>query len=793
MHQGMGRVSERRLWLGTIVTLAIPLTAGFLAGGRNAYAQTILFGLLAAALALNGRTSRLPTGLGYVIAALILLGLTSFLPRSLFTLPGWRITMEHDLGVPIMQTLSPQPWVTLEEWTLLAASAVWLTFCAGATFQENHRRFLMQGLVCGIAVMAILTLMMRWFAADSFIRRFYEEWRGGEEASSLFPNRNHFASLCASGVLLSAVCFRDAWARRSWFASTLFAVSATPLFAAVIATRSRGGLLILCIGFLTWVTILVFRRLTFRRVGIALAAILVLTTAIMLTGRNVLEHFSHSMAGTNLFNSDARFPVFQDTVRMMLNHPLMGIGLGNFENVFPRYQTYTNNVARFIHPESDWLWLGSEMGIPALVLALAAVGIIMNSSLRYRIRNESRTSRHLRIGALIASCMTLIHGMVDTPLHLTASGLTAFLLLGISIHRDNQPSELGIVRHLRYAACAGLCLLSVNSWATGMGRPLWPSASAAQDMHRRAWTMIADNQAANALALTQTAILWEPMSWEGYYLRASARLMRGEPSATALQDFAIARYLEPNSGPICWKEAELWLKYDPPYAISAWREAMSRETAEATNYYYAILSGLPKYPDLRSSVRTLAKTPSLKVLYLCIAANESDAQGVMDDVLSNDPELTLLTEYDKRRFFICWARWGNREVLFEKLSNHPAWRKAGWMVLGDSLASKNNFKAAYDLALEYAVPPPRRENVATDDVDSLRRALLFNPSDLKIGLDLFEAQKKTGLKRDAITTLEQLVKNPEAKRRCLYELALLHADAGNYTEAWRELRTYSDS
>ncbi len=773
-----------------MLTLAIPLTAGFLAGGRNPYAQCILFGLMAAALALSGETCRLPTRLGYVFTALLLLGLVSLLPRTWFALPEWRAVMEHDFGVPKMPTLSPQPWILLEEWFLLATCAVWLSLCAGAVFQEKHRRFLLQGLTCGIAGMALLALTLKWFSGDSFIARIYAQWRGNKEIFSLFPNRNHFASLCASGVLLAAVCCRDAWLRKRWFGSLYWAICVAPLFAAVMATQSRGGLLILSLGLIAWVSALVMRRFTLRRVGLAAVVILTLTTAVMIAGRSVFERFTRSMNEISLFNSDARFHVFRDTARMLSKHPVFGIGLGNFDNVFPRYQTYSNHVARFIHPESDWLWLGSEMGVPALLLALAAVSIFVIAALRGGKKNESGTDRHLRVGALVASCMTLIHGLVDTPMHLMAPGLTAFLLLGISIRRDSQPTNAGISRHLRHVACTGLILLSANSWATGTGRPWWPSGSATLISRSRSWSLISDNQPGKALPIIQEVIQWEPMGWEGYFLRAAAKIKLRQPPAGILQDFATARYLEPNSGPLCWNEAELWLQLDPSYAISAWREAMRRETAEATNYYYTILRRLPEYPNLRQAIRSLGNTPSLKVLYLCIAGNESDGRSVIDDVLREDPELVSLSGYDQYRFFLMWSRLGDRDKVLEALSSNPNWRKSGWVVLSDHLASKNNFKAAYDLALEYVIPPHRREEAISDDVDKLRRDHLFNPGDIKISFDLFEAQRKAGLKRDAITTLEQLVKNPEAKRS-LYELALLHAEMGDFKTAWTEIRSYS--
>ena len=102
-----------RLWSGTVLTLSVPLSAGFLFGAKEPWTRGVVFALMALAIIVTGVSRPLPKRAGIPLIGLLLWGLSGFLPQSWFTAPEWRVAMQEHLGISTGMTLSPQPWVTL--------------------------------------------------------------------------------------------------------------------------------------------------------------------------------------------------------------------------------------------------------------------------------------------------------------------------------------------------------------------------------------------------------------------------------------------------------------------------------------------------------------------------------------------------------------------------------------------------------------------------------------------------------------------------------------------------------
>lgn len=788
------KTSEARLWMGSILTLSVPLVAGLLCGAKLPWMRGVVFGLMAMAIIVTGKGRYLPKWSAIIFTGLSAWGLTGLLPLSWFRTPDWRLTMQEDFGFVQQSTLSPQPWVTLEAWTLLIGGIIWVIFCVGTGFQEKHRRFLLRGLAYGITVMALLAITMKWGGEQSPLEQVYRLLKDPRypDQFGLFPNRNNFAGLCAAGFLLAIMMALDAWQRRQFTSSVLLTLCAIPDFVAVMDSSSRGGVLLLATGTVTWLVTLLSRRQSKQYFSVAAALLLIIGSSILLFGKPVVQRFIATVQENSL-TKDARVHVFHDTLMMLSEHPIFGIALGNFEHVFPHYQVYTNNYNRFIHPESDWLWLAGEMGVIGLILALLAAGILVTAAMRRGRVKASSTDRHLRHAALIVAAITAIQGLVDTPAHLLANAFTALLLLSLATHRDKVPvPKLSTRLFTTIILLIGAMMISINSWATSMSHPLWPSRSAAFKLRTQAQSQMNLNDPAAAYALLPKAIEWEPMAWDGYFIRACLRLQLGQSSEIALQDFARARFLEPNSSNLCMLEATFWLNHDPSYAVQAWREAMRREPATALNFYHAILPQLIIHPDLREAVRSLATTAALQIQFLSSTGNSSDFKLILDDLLSHNSNLDQVSAYDQFRLFRLWSQWGNREELIRLLELNPVWRKNGWLILADNLATMKDQKGAYEMALRYITPPPESDKPKRGDIETLKRAFLHNPNDIKFAFDLFEAQKSAGLNQDALFTLTQIELDPKFQRRVLYEKSLIYAADGDFVSAWQKIRTYAD-
>src|SRR6202000_2016172 len=106
-------------------------------------------------------------------------------------------------------------------------------------------------------------------------------------------------------------------------------------FAAVMLTGSRAGAAISVIGVLMAVAMLLRRQLgSHRRSLFRILAVVLLGVAAgyVLLGGQVTERLGeHGLTG------GGRWDAYVSTVHLILDHPLLGSGLGTFLFIFPRY------------------------------------------------------------------------------------------------------------------------------------------------------------------------------------------------------------------------------------------------------------------------------------------------------------------------------------------------------------------------------------------------------------------------------------------------------------------------
>lgn len=100
------------------------------------------------------------------------------------------------------------------------------------------------------------------------------------------------------------------------------------------------------------------------------------------------------------FSLSAREVLWERAIQMILERPMLGYGPMHFASV--------NSIAS--HPHQIILQIGSEWGLPVLLLLLILAGFIFNKCLRVLRNNNSSITYTFLFGALIAS---LAQSMVD--------------------------------------------------------------------------------------------------------------------------------------------------------------------------------------------------------------------------------------------------------------------------------------------------------------------------------------------------------------------------------------------
>jgi O-antigen ligase len=267
-----------------------------------------------------------------------------------------------------------------------ALRSLGVTVCAAAVFwtaralaAEGHRRGVL-GAACGVVVLVAGTGVAEAYG-------WVNGWSIPNRApGGTFAHRNymaHFLVLGAPALLLAA-----GRARGRWVAPAYAAVAAVA--AAVVLSRSRAAWLAAAVALAAAaVCALAARRPPGRRaallVGAAAAGVALAVVVPSQLRWKADSPYAETLRGITNFQSGSghgRLVQYANTLRMAADHPVLGVGAGNWTVHYPRYATPGDssfNAALWLpttrEPHSDWLAVAAQNGLPALLALLAALGI----------------------------------------------------------------------------------------------------------------------------------------------------------------------------------------------------------------------------------------------------------------------------------------------------------------------------------------------------------------------------------------------------------------------------------
>jgi len=781
---------NNRLPVSRWFILLLPLTAICFAGTKEPWALALFSVLLGCCFIFLPPARKVPSSITFSLIGFLFFSLVCFLPQSESSMPDWRkiLTENHDIQLSGLR--SPQPWISLESWGLLALGCLWLYYCLGRRYTAAERRFYLRSFCLGVSILTIIVLAVRRY--EILVPFWRDQWSGGWHIGT-FPNRNHFSSLLAVASVMAFASAYDSYRNRkaTWLINA-FAV--LPMFAALLINTSRAGVVLFFVGLGLWMTVATFQRKSIQRVAVFASLLLLLATGFILFGNDLIQKFIGKNGVYDNLQADGRFLILEDTFLLISKQPLFGIGLGQFESIFTFYKTFIVYAQpRNLHPESDWAWILAEVGLIPMVFAAIAALVIINKMGPWRTRAKSgKRDRRLRHAAAIGVFLFALHGLLDTPNHTLGIWVSGCLLAGISIRprRSAERSEAPLSPWVS-RALGTFCLVACLLWSLIATRvSLLPSNSSARIHAADSYKLAIQQDYVGATKEITSAISLKPLQYEYYFLRAQWLLAMGHPAQEALADFSRSRALESHNVKLCMSEADIWFRYQPEYALPAIREAMRRDHVSAFSVYQYLISKLTEFPNLRNSVRSLALEPKLKLAYLLSTLEEKDFSEELRALLDMQPNLESFTSLERRMLFSAWYQKGDKARLISLLEQNNDWKKDGWPILANDKASKSDFKGAFQMAIDHLFAPPGGAIARNSDISQLRRTFFLNPLDLGRGLDLFEAEKSKGLLDDALATLDKLAPLPGSTLKVTYEQAIIQSKKGDFVKAWDRINAY---
>ncbi|MCW1887325.1 O-antigen ligase family protein [Luteolibacter flavescens] len=543
----------------------------------------------------------LPRGWWWLMLGFVVCGTMAFLPAEMLGgKPAWRVGLEG-LGLQTGYLTTTQPWLAAEMLGMFTIALVLGVWMAGQRVSDESRRLMMIAFVVGVAAYGLLSA-----------------WKSGGQKDQMFgffPNRNHTATFLAMGAMAGVASLVQSIRDRRWGLLATAGVATVICFWALLAwSVSRSGLLLIGIGVVAWWA-LVGRGYFGKH---AWKAMLLLALAVvggfLIADTRIKERISEtagrweevSTAAEDAGSVDFRLPMWQDAVRMISDQPWTGVGAGGFWSVFPQYReaSASANESDGFHPESDWLWLAAETGVPA-TLCVAALVIWATCYSLARIRHGH--SRALRMGCLVAGLLVAVHGVFDVPGHRLPLAWAAAWCFALSLPagRGGDRESIGRRPFVWPFRVGGLLILLTGLALLTLGEKYTPAVVAGKVARSEADRLYRQDQEAQkaaseqgreyspsededpllkALAAVDQGLEARPLDRGLWFRKGFLALHYDDRIEEADRAFAIERALDPSwvGGPL--RQAKAWSTSDVERTKALWQEAMRRVDALPPEY-----------------------------------------------------------------------------------------------------------------------------------------------------------------------------------------------------------------
>jgi O-antigen ligase len=348
-------------------------------------------------------------------------------------------------------TLSVDPAATRRAMNLLAAAVMALTAGAYLSTSRIRARRALQVLI-GLALVEALYGLLENLTGHRHIFWIPVE---GEFARGTFFNRNHYAATLA--LFLPATIgwffFRAAAAKAQY--ERAHAMPAMPwdilgsrqglwllapaiLMLGIVQSQSRGGFSAMLLGTALMVAIGTRSR------SLRLVAWLSIPLAVALFAFGINSDYQAMLDRFGEIAKDAhaegRFTIWRDSLGILRDYPLFGVGFGNFPRVYMQYASAGTLVYPY-QAHNEWLeGLITLGGIGMALVLAAAIGFGVKT---FRQVRQARRDQPWLLGCWCGLIALAVHSIGEFNLHIPSIAVSASLLAGILLGSDRSDRSDG--------------------------------------------------------------------------------------------------------------------------------------------------------------------------------------------------------------------------------------------------------------------------------------------------------------------------------------------------------------
>lgn len=752
----MSQKGPTPIWLGYLWGLIAALALVLLGGEDNIYALGLALFFPGLLFIIHPPTWGISPSVDRAVLIFLALLLAAFIPQFYWPDPGWREGAKA-LGIDLPGLLSLQPRISVEVWLQFAAGIAWLYAIYAWPLNDEGRQWFFFSFSSVFSILAAATL---WGNLHDL------RYPGSSvaEAFSFFPNWSQTAGFLAMGGL---ACF--AFAVRGFQKGAVTPLMGLLAFGlclgALVSHVSELGLILMGGGLFAWYLWRIRLRPKMRSlVKFGLPSLLLLLV-VFYFAKPMPEGGDHFVLG----------PQFSG-LKVLLDGPLTGVGLGNFDAVWPQY-------AGDARP-SD----GSQSGLVRLIAEIGLIGLIgLILMLRAYIRSWRQQQKErgigLRVGAILGVSIFLLQFLISGSGHEVGYVYMALLLAAAAL--PSQTANLALPS-IFWRVLGGLLVSLGIVWVfAAMTEIAAHSTLALEKEETRIMEAAKFDETAQGLASTEFWLGLKPFDWRAYHWRAKFTLAGSGAIGGAETLFEQARYVEPALGEVPFEEGFAWVPYSPGRAASAWKEAFGRGMEAPEEAFQKILEASEEDRALRLALSEVSQLgPEFRVLYLERLSGR-DLMTAIEEELSESPSLEKFSRKQRSRLLERWISEGDLVTADRFLDQWGDQLAVLWSLRSLSKKEKADFAAAVGI-MRTNLPRPVLPELELEPNGLIRtkREFSANTDDRDKGLLLFQFYFEAGDYEEALAVCELMKESESLSTRLHYWRAECFYRIGDLVESW---------
>jgi O-antigen ligase len=336
---------------------------------------------------------------------------------------------------------------TVHGW--LATLTAFLTFwTARATFAKGGQRTLVTALAW-VGVAFVLIAFAQSGSGTHLVYGFWQPRDAGARPFGPFINRNHAGTWSVLALFLCFGCLQ--WRRAvsspsrgwSWRARLVHALDGRSLIltlatllltVSVAAGASRSAMTALAAAAL-FVAFVAPRQSHRARSSLWTAAI-ALSAAFAVIAYADLDRLISRVDETRSLGLNQRVAIWRDTLRIVRDFPLAGVGAGNFADAMRVYQT-GDRTYFWNEAHNEYLQIAAEGGLLLIAPVVIALSALARAGWRACTRHGDQ-QRWMRLGAAASLVAVAVQSIWETGLALPANAMLAAVAAAILVHRSRH-------------------------------------------------------------------------------------------------------------------------------------------------------------------------------------------------------------------------------------------------------------------------------------------------------------------------------------------------------------------